>query len=71
MADRPEVDPFTRNMETALTDELRQQMHDTIAPVAEQVIANAVRPWRRLVFWLGLGYGVLVILSIVQWAVTW
>lgn len=67
MTERPEPDEFSRNMEKALTGaELRQQMHDTIAPVAEQVIANAVRPWRRLVFWLTIGYGVLIVASVVQ-----
>lgn len=68
-----EVDPFTERMSHALRDtdafaaELRQQMEDSIRPVAERVIADAVRPWKHAMFWLGLAYVALLVLSVVQW----
>jgi hypothetical protein len=48
----------------------RRAVEAEIRPVAEQVIADAVRPWRKAVFWLALGYAVMAALSIAQWVVT-
>lgn len=51
----------------AFAAELRKQMEDTLRPVAEEQIAKAVRPWKRLAFWLCVGYGVMAIATIAQW----
>lgn len=51
----------------AFAEQLRTDMEASLKPVVDHVLADATRPWRRLVYWMGLGYGVLIVLSIVQW----
>lgn len=51
-------------------DQLAEDMRATLAPITEQIISNAVRPWRRIVFWFAPLYAVLFAGSIVQ-AVLW
>lgn len=78
-------DPFTEQMTQALRDgrikvvggedrpavnELRSDLEQAMRPTVDQVIANAIAPWRKLAFWLLTGYGVMCVLSIVQ-AVLW
>jgi phage portal protein BeeE len=63
--DRPAVDDTT--------DQLRSDIEQAMRPTVDQVIANAIAPWRKLTFWLLTGYGVMCVLSIVQfvlWMVT-
>lgn len=65
-------DRFTEQMTRALHDtdafaaELRQQMDDSLRPVTDRVIADAVRPWKRMTFWLAVSGSILLAASIVQ-----
>jgi hypothetical protein len=81
-------DPFTEQMTQALRDgrikvvggedrpavnELRSDIEQAMRPAVDQVIANAIAPWRKLTVWLLTGYGVMCVLSIAQfvlWMVT-
>ncbi len=51
-------------------DALRERIEHAMQPAADQVIATATRPYKRLVVWLAIGYGVLLAASVVQ-AVLW
>lgn len=61
MTERPEVDAFA--------EQLRADMESSLRPVVDQVLADAVRPWRRAVFWMGVGYAALITASVVQYMV--
>lgn len=52
-------------------EELREQIDRTMRPVVDKVITNATRPYKRTIVWLGIGYGVLVALSILQAVLVW
>lgn len=47
-------------------DQLAEDMETALRPVADQVIADVRRPYRRLIFWMVAGYVVFVGVSIVQ-----
>lgn len=66
MTDNRTDDPFTEQ----LTKTLRGDVEQAMRPAVDQVIANAIRPWKRFTGWLLVGYGVMCALSIVQ-AVLW
>jgi hypothetical protein len=51
----------------AFAEALRRDMEASMRPVVDQVLAKATRPWKRAVFWLGFGYLVLGIASVLQW----
>lgn len=48
---------------------LREEIDRAMRPAVDKVLADAKRPYQRMVFWLLAGYAVLVIASIVQWLV--
>lgn len=49
---------------------LREEIETAMRPAVDQVLANATRPWRRIVVWLAIAYLVLLTASIVEWWVT-
>lgn len=47
-------------------EQLRAEIDQAMRPAVDQVIANATRPYKRLIVWLDLTLAVLAVLSIVQ-----
>lgn len=62
MTDNRTDDPFTQQ----LTKTLRGDVEQAMRPAVDQVIANAIRPWKRFTLWLLVGYLVLCGLSAAQ-----
>jgi len=55
-----EIDRFAAEFEAAFSKEAQR--------VLDTEKERVTRPYRRIVFWLAVGYFVLVALSILQWA---
>ncbi len=53
------------------TDQVRETLETRIDPIIQRAIAQATRPYRRVVVWLGVGYGVFALLSVVQALTYW
>jgi len=50
-------------------EELRDRLEQAMRPAVDQALANATRPYKRLIVWLGITIAVLMVLVVVQWLV--